>query len=84
MGTSIQKYKLEEEDYRGERYKNHHKELKGNNDLLVITKPEVSDAAQPEHYLRGRSRCCLLAHTWEYLWARSAVKGLNSQAHEAF
>ena len=41
MGTSIQKYKLEEEDYRGERYINHHKELKGNNDLLVITKPEV-------------------------------------------
>ena len=41
MGTSIQEYKLEEEDYRGERYINHHKELKGNNDLLVITKPEV-------------------------------------------
>ncbi len=33
--------RLEEEDYRGERYANHHKELKGNNDLLVITKPQV-------------------------------------------
>jgi methionine synthase I (cobalamin-dependent) len=35
------RHRLEEEDYRGERYANHHKELKGNNDLLVITKPEV-------------------------------------------
>ena len=33
--------RLEEEDYWGERYASHHKELKGNNDLLVITKPEV-------------------------------------------
>ena len=42
MGTSIQQYRLEEEDYRGERYASHHKELKGNNDLLVITRPDVS------------------------------------------
>ena len=35
------RHRLEEEDYRGERYANHHKELKGNNDLLVITKPQV-------------------------------------------
>ena len=41
MGTSIQRYNLEEEDYRGERYAKHHKELRGNNDLLVITKPEA-------------------------------------------
>lgn len=41
MGTSIQQYRLEEEDYRGERYASHHKELKGNNDLLVITRPDV-------------------------------------------
>mmetsp|Transcript_8675 Transcript_8675/g.31978 ORF Transcript_8675/g.31978 Transcript_8675/m.31978 type:complete len:1373 (+) Transcript_8675:189-4307(+) len=41
MGTSIQKYKLEEEDYRGEEYKNHGHDLKGNNDLLVITRPDV-------------------------------------------
>ena len=42
MGTSIQRYHLEEEDYRGERYAKHHKELRGNNDLLVVTKPEVT------------------------------------------
>ena len=41
MGTMIQRYKLTEADYRGERFKEHHKDLKGNNDLLVLTKPEV-------------------------------------------
>lgn len=41
MGTSIQKYKLQEADFRGDRYKSHHAELKGNNDLLVVTRPDV-------------------------------------------
>lgn len=41
MGTSIQEYKLQEEDYRGERYKDHSAELKGNNDLLAITRPDI-------------------------------------------
>ena len=41
MGTMIQRHKLEEEDYRGDRFKNWHKDVKGNNDLLSITKPSV-------------------------------------------
>jgi 5-methyltetrahydrofolate--homocysteine methyltransferase len=41
MGTMVQLHKLGEADYRGERFKDHSKELKGNNDLLVMTKPEV-------------------------------------------
>ncbi|OHU86499.1 MULTISPECIES: homocysteine S-methyltransferase family protein [Pseudoalteromonas] len=41
MGTMIQQYKLEEHDYRGERFKDWHVLVKGNNDLLSITKPEV-------------------------------------------
>lgn len=41
MGTSIQSYKLTEEDYRGELFKNSKSELKGNNDILVLTKPEI-------------------------------------------
>ncbi|GLI63553.1 hypothetical protein VaNZ11_006404 [Volvox africanus] len=41
MGTQVQKYKLQEEDFRGERYANHSHELKGNNDVLVITRPDV-------------------------------------------
>ena len=41
MGTMIQQHKLEEEDFRGELFKNHDKELKGNNDLLCLTRPDV-------------------------------------------
>ena len=41
MGTAIQRYNLTEEDYRGEYYRNHSHELKGNNDLLVVSKPDV-------------------------------------------
>ena len=42
MGTMIQQFKLQEQDYRGTRFADHPGELKGNNDLLVITKPEVA------------------------------------------
>jgi 5-methyltetrahydrofolate--homocysteine methyltransferase len=41
MGTTLQQYKLEEADYRGERFANHHKLLKGNGDLLVLTRPDI-------------------------------------------
>lgn len=42
MGTMIQKYKLSEEDYRGERFKDYAKsELKNNNDLLTLTQPHI-------------------------------------------
>ena len=41
MGTMIQSYRLDEKDYRGERFANHPGELKGNNDLLSITQPHI-------------------------------------------
>jgi 5-methyltetrahydrofolate--homocysteine methyltransferase len=41
MGTMIQQLKLQEADYRGDRFKDHPGQLKGNNDLLVLTKPSV-------------------------------------------
>lgn len=41
MGTMIQRHKLTEEDYRGERFKDWHSDVKGNNDLLCITKPDI-------------------------------------------
>lgn len=41
MGTMIQAHKFEEADYRGERFAQWHSDLKGNNDLLVLTQPEV-------------------------------------------
>lgn len=44
MGTMVQLHKLSESDYRGERFKDHPQDLKGNNDLLVLTKPEVIES----------------------------------------
>ncbi len=41
MGTMIQRYQLQEQDFRGERFKDHPSDLKGNNDLLSITRPDV-------------------------------------------
>ncbi|MGL5266402.1 MAG: homocysteine S-methyltransferase family protein, partial [Plesiomonas shigelloides] len=44
MGTMIQQYRLQEQDYRGERFADWPSDLKGNNDLLVLTQPEVISA----------------------------------------
>ncbi|MCF6235751.1 MAG: methionine synthase [Gammaproteobacteria bacterium] len=41
MGTMIQRHKLEEADYRGERFSDFHVDLKGNNDLLSLTQPDI-------------------------------------------
>ena len=41
MGTVIQNHHLSEEQFRGERFRDHHKPLKGNNDLLVLTQPDI-------------------------------------------
>ncbi len=41
MGVFIQRYKLSEEQFRGNRFKNHPADLKGNNDILVLTQPEI-------------------------------------------
>ncbi len=41
MGTMIQRFKLDEAQYRGERFKDFHKDVKGNNELLSLTRPDV-------------------------------------------
>ena len=41
MGTMIQRYRLTEADFRSERFREHPRDLKGNNDLLVLTRPDV-------------------------------------------
>ncbi len=41
MGTMIQRYKLEEKDYRGERFANFPHDVQGNNDLLLLTQPQI-------------------------------------------
>ena len=52
MGTMIQRYKLEEPDFRGTRFANHPHPLKGNNDLLSITRPDIIQEIH-EQYLEA-------------------------------
>lgn len=53
MGTMIQRYHLEEKDFRGERFRVWEKDLKGNNDLLSITQPQVIEAIHLEYLDAG-------------------------------
>jgi 5-methyltetrahydrofolate--homocysteine methyltransferase len=53
MGTMIQRHKLTEEDYRGERFKDWHSDVKGNNDLLCITQPEIIKGIHKEYLAAG-------------------------------
>lgn len=53
MGTMIQQYKLEEEDFRKGWFENHNMPLKGNNDLLSLTRPEIIKAIHGKYYEAG-------------------------------
>ncbi|WP_256003634.1 methionine synthase [Pedobacter deserti] len=53
MGTMIQRYTLTEEDFRGERFKDHPCDVKGNNDLLNITRPDIIKAIHTEYLKAG-------------------------------
>ena len=53
MGTMIQRHKLTEEQYRGERFKDHPYDLKGNNDILCITQPEIIKGIHRAYFEAG-------------------------------
>jgi 5-methyltetrahydrofolate--homocysteine methyltransferase len=53
MGTMIQDHKLEEEDYRGERFKDWHCDVKGNNDLLVLSQAQIIKDIHTQYLLNG-------------------------------
>lgn len=53
MGTMIQRHKLSEEDFRGERFKEHPDSLKGNNDLLSLTRPDIIAAIHQAYFEAG-------------------------------
>ena len=53
MGTMLQAYKFDEEDFRGARFKNHPSPLKGNNDLLSITQPDAIKAVHGAYFEVG-------------------------------
>ncbi len=53
MGTMIQRHKLEEDDFRNEELANHPKSLKGNNDLLSITRPDIIKDIHRQYFEAG-------------------------------
>jgi 5-methyltetrahydrofolate--homocysteine methyltransferase len=53
MGTMIQSYQLSEADYRGSRFRDHPHDLKGNNDLLVLTRPQVIREIHDQYLAAG-------------------------------
>jgi 5-methyltetrahydrofolate--homocysteine methyltransferase len=53
MGTMIQRYKLTEADFRGDRLKNHPKDVQGNNDLLILTRPDVISEIHHQYLAAG-------------------------------
>ena len=53
MGTMIQRYPLEEADFRGARFADHSRPLRGNNDLLSLTRPDIIRAIHAEYFAAG-------------------------------
>jgi 5-methyltetrahydrofolate--homocysteine methyltransferase len=80
MGTMIQRYKLSEADYRGERFKDHGKDLKGNNDLLQITKPDVVTEIHEQYLAAGAD--IIETNTFSATSVAQDDYGLGSAARE--
>ena len=53
MGTMVQSYKLDESDFRGDRFKNHSDDLQGNNEVLSLTRPDVISAIHRSYLEAG-------------------------------
>jgi 5-methyltetrahydrofolate--homocysteine methyltransferase len=53
MGTMVQRHQLTETDFRGARFKNHSKDLRGNNDLLILTRPDVITEIHEQYLAAG-------------------------------
>ncbi len=53
MGTMVQNYNLSEKDFRGDRFKNHGKDLKGNNDILCLTQPKIVQEIHEAYFIAG-------------------------------
>jgi len=76
MGTMIQRYDLEEEDFRGARFKNHDKPLKGNNDLLSLTRPDIIREIHAKYFEAGAD----IVETNTFSGTAIAQEDYNTQA----
>jgi 5-methyltetrahydrofolate--homocysteine methyltransferase len=80
MGTLIQRFMLTEADFRGERFRNHPKDLKGNNDLLVLTRPDVVRRIHDQYLAAGAD--IIETNTFGATSIAQADYGLAGIAHE--
>ncbi|CAG9464351.1 unnamed protein product [Pedinophyceae sp. YPF-701] len=77
MGTCIQGYKLQEADFRGEQFASHGHELKGNNDLLVLTRPDVIKGIHKEYLDAGAD--IIETNTFNGTWISQADYELDKK-----
>lgn len=80
MGTMIQRHQLTEADFRGDRFKDHPKDVKGNNDLLSLTQPEVIKDIHREYLSAGSD--IIETNTFSSTSIAQADYGMESLAYE--
>jgi 5-methyltetrahydrofolate--homocysteine methyltransferase len=80
MGTMIQRHKLSEADYRGERFKDWPSDLKGNNDLLCLTQPDIIKGIHKEYLEAGAD--IIETNTFNSQRVSLADYGMESLAYE--
>jgi 5-methyltetrahydrofolate--homocysteine methyltransferase len=80
MGTMVQRRKLSEADFRGERFKSHPRDLKGNNDVLVLTRPDVIVDIHAEYLAAGAD--IIETNTFSSTSVSQGDYGLESIAYE--
>jgi len=80
MGTMVQRHRLTEKDFRGERFAAHGKDLKGNNDILVITRPDVIGQIHREYLEAGAG--IIETNTFNATSISQADYGLESAVRE--
>lgn len=79
MGTMIQRYKLSEDDFRGSDFKDHSHDLRGNNDLLNITRPDIIEAIHLEYLEAGAD--IIETNTFSGTWIAQADYKLEKEAY---
>ncbi|HEY6361788.1 MAG TPA: methionine synthase [Vicinamibacterales bacterium] len=80
MGTMIQRHELTEDDFRGDRFRSHPRDLKGNSDLLVLTRPDVIGAIHREYLEAGAD--IIETNTFSSTAVAQADYGLEALAYE--
>ena len=80
MGTMVQRYKLSEADFRGERFATHHTDLRGDNDVLVLTRPDV--IAEIHHQYLAAGSDIIETNTFNSTAVSQADYGLEALAYE--